>query len=236
MTRREQIVGRALFDAFPDNPDDPEATGVRSLRASLLRVLVRRQEDAMPLQRYDIRKPKSVVTEFEERHWLPVNTPVLVPGGTSVGYLLQRVEDVTARVRALETFTVHHRCTMCLASAADVPVLRAAVRESCDRCGFDLAPLLDLLVAASTLARSLVVAPQGATVGVDEIASGSRLGVSLSFRERGAEYEAPAAEPRVSRPRRSYPWIAGPGALVDQLDVDVEGKRATVTMTKWVHP
>ena len=39
MTAREQVLGRRLFDVFPDNPDDPAATGVRNLRASLDRVL-----------------------------------------------------------------------------------------------------------------------------------------------------------------------------------------------------
>lgn len=34
MTTREQIIGRNLFDAFPDNPADPTATGVGDLRAS----------------------------------------------------------------------------------------------------------------------------------------------------------------------------------------------------------
>jgi PAS domain-containing protein len=34
MTVREDIVGRTLFDLFPDNPDDPAAAGVRNLRAS----------------------------------------------------------------------------------------------------------------------------------------------------------------------------------------------------------
>ena len=39
MTQREAILGRGIFDVFPDNPDDPTATGVRNLRASLERVL-----------------------------------------------------------------------------------------------------------------------------------------------------------------------------------------------------
>ena len=34
MTRREDILGRGLFDLFPDNPDDPHATGARNLRAA----------------------------------------------------------------------------------------------------------------------------------------------------------------------------------------------------------
>jgi PAS domain-containing protein len=34
MTTREQILGRKLFDVFPDNPADPGATGVRNLSAA----------------------------------------------------------------------------------------------------------------------------------------------------------------------------------------------------------
>ena len=33
MTHRDDIVGRHIFDVFPDNPDDVTATGVRNLRA-----------------------------------------------------------------------------------------------------------------------------------------------------------------------------------------------------------
>ncbi|HZD13414.1 MAG TPA: PAS domain-containing protein, partial [Candidatus Binatus sp.] len=39
MTRREKILGRHLFDVFPDNPDDATANGVSNLRASLTRVV-----------------------------------------------------------------------------------------------------------------------------------------------------------------------------------------------------
>jgi hypothetical protein len=59
MTRREEILGRHLFDVFPDNPDDATATGVLNLSASLtrvLRVLQHRAPDAMAVQKYDIRR------------------------------------------------------------------------------------------------------------------------------------------------------------------------------------
>jgi PAS domain-containing protein len=39
MTERAQVLGRNIFDVFPDNPEDTEATGVRNLRASLERAL-----------------------------------------------------------------------------------------------------------------------------------------------------------------------------------------------------
>jgi signal transduction histidine kinase len=99
MTRREEIMGRGLFDVFPDNPDDPAADGVRNLRASLNRVLETRQPDAMAIQKYDVRRPDSEGGGFEERHWSPINSPVCAPDG-SVEYIIHRAEDVTEFVRA----------------------------------------------------------------------------------------------------------------------------------------
>ena len=98
MTRRLDIVGRGIFDVFPDNPDNPAATGVANLRASLGRVLAERRPDTMPIQKYDIRKPDSQGGGFEERHWSPVNSPVFGPDGR-VAYIIHRVEDVTEMVR-----------------------------------------------------------------------------------------------------------------------------------------
>lgn len=77
MTMRDGIVGRQIFDVFPDNPDDPTATGVANLRASLHRVLQRCGTDAMVIQKYDIRRPVIQGGAFEERYWRPVNSPVL---------------------------------------------------------------------------------------------------------------------------------------------------------------
>ncbi|WP_386071278.1 ATP-binding protein [Tahibacter sp. UC22_41] len=98
-TERDAILGRHLFEVFPDNPDDPQASGMRNLRISLQRVLADRVPDAMAVQKYDIRKPESEGGGFEERYWSPVNTPVLDPDG-SVNCIIHRVEDVTDFVRA----------------------------------------------------------------------------------------------------------------------------------------
>src|SRR5579884_2593554 len=57
MTRREQILGRGIFEVFPDNPHDFSATGVRNLRASLERVLKNKTPDTMAVQKYDIARP-----------------------------------------------------------------------------------------------------------------------------------------------------------------------------------
>jgi signal transduction histidine kinase len=98
MTVREDILGRGIFDVFPDNPDDPATSGARNLRASLERVRSEHLADAMPVQKYDIRRPESEGGGFEERFWSPVNSPVL-DGDGKLLYIIHRVEDVTEFVR-----------------------------------------------------------------------------------------------------------------------------------------
>ena len=58
MTQRDAIVGRPLFEVFPDNPDDPDANGVGNLSASLARVARDLAPDTMAVQHYDIRRPE----------------------------------------------------------------------------------------------------------------------------------------------------------------------------------
>lgn len=95
---RDQVIGRYLFDVFPDNPNDPGATGMRNLQASLLRVAATGERDAMALQRYDVEYPDRP-GQWEERYWSPVNAPVFGPDGR-VALLLHRVEEVTELIRA----------------------------------------------------------------------------------------------------------------------------------------
>ena len=95
MTRRADIVGRHLFEVFPDNPDDPYATGTRKLRASLDTVLQTGQPHTMTVQKYDVRRPAG--GELEERYWSPMNTPVYTEGRLT--HIIHRVEDVTDFVR-----------------------------------------------------------------------------------------------------------------------------------------
>ena len=97
MTSCEQIIGRRLFDVFPDNPDDMGATGVSNLRASLERVIQEKRSDTMAVQKYDIQRPGSEGGGFEVRYWSPINTPVVVAGRLT--YIIHAVEDVTEFLR-----------------------------------------------------------------------------------------------------------------------------------------
>ncbi|MFI2205308.1 PP2C family protein-serine/threonine phosphatase [Streptomyces sp. NPDC020192] len=95
---REQVVGRHLFDVFPDNPNDPGASGMRNLAASMARVVATGERDAMALQRYDVEDPERP-GEWEERYWSPVNAPAFGPDG-KVALVVNRVEEVTELIRA----------------------------------------------------------------------------------------------------------------------------------------
>jgi two-component system, cell cycle sensor histidine kinase and response regulator CckA len=101
MTKRQEILGKGIFEVFPDNPEDPAATGVRMLRSSLERVLQRKVADTMAVQKYDIRKPDTEGGGFEERYWSPLNTPVWGPDN-QVTCIIHSVVDVTEIVRLKE--------------------------------------------------------------------------------------------------------------------------------------
>lgn len=98
MTKRDEIIGRHLFDVFPDNPSETGASGVRNLSASLARVLKHKTEHRMAVQRYPVRKPAKEGGEFEVRYWSPLNSPVVDRDG-NVQFVIHRVEDVTDLVR-----------------------------------------------------------------------------------------------------------------------------------------
>jgi signal transduction histidine kinase len=91
----KEIIGRSLFEVFPDNPANPEASGVKNLTASLMTVLQTGQQHVMPIQRYDTRQPGSKV--FDIRYWKPLNLPVFRPDGT-IRCIIHSVEDVTDAV------------------------------------------------------------------------------------------------------------------------------------------
>ncbi|MEH1889256.1 MAG: PAS domain S-box protein [Nostoc sp.] len=97
-TKREQVVGRPLFEVFPDNPDDPNANGVQNLRASLSNVIKHRLPHTMAVQKYDIRRPESEGSCFEERYWMVTNSPVFAENG-EMTHIIHRAENVTELVR-----------------------------------------------------------------------------------------------------------------------------------------
>ena len=87
------FIGRGVFEAFPDPPDDSNATGTRNLRESLDAVLQTKAAHRMAVQRYDLQAPDGT---WQERYWEPLNVPVLGSEG-EIKYILHYVQDVTER-------------------------------------------------------------------------------------------------------------------------------------------
>ncbi len=101
MTDRTYIIGKRLFEIFPDNPDDPNADGVKNLKESLERVLKDRVPDAMATQKYDVRRPEQQGGEYEQRYWNAVNIPVFQKNG-EIAHILHFVEDATEFIQLKE--------------------------------------------------------------------------------------------------------------------------------------
>ena len=93
-TRREAIVGRALFDAFPDNPGEAGARYADNVRASLKRVLTQGVAESLPVQKYDLQRPPEEGGAYEEHYWSLTSSPVLDRDGI-VRFIILSVEDVT---------------------------------------------------------------------------------------------------------------------------------------------
>ncbi|NEA99053.1 SpoIIE family protein phosphatase [Streptomyces sp. SID13726] len=95
---RDQLVGRYIFDVFPENPNDSAAAGMRETRESMLRAVSTGERDTMAVLRYDIEDPQRP-GRWKQHFWSPVNAPVLGADG-KVTLLVHRVEEVTELIRA----------------------------------------------------------------------------------------------------------------------------------------
>ena len=98
-TTREFLKGKHIFDAFPDNPDLPDAYGMKNINASLQEVLLTKLPHFMDIQRYDvpdIQRPGKFIT----RYWEPSHTPVLNAAG-DIDYIIQHANNITDKVLRL---------------------------------------------------------------------------------------------------------------------------------------
>jgi PAS domain-containing protein len=92
----DQILGRNILEAFPENPNDPEDTGPRDLLASLEGVLASGEPDFMNPIRYDV-EDRDRPGEFEQRYWAVANMPVCTAEG-QVSMIVHMAQEVTPSV------------------------------------------------------------------------------------------------------------------------------------------
>jgi PAS domain S-box-containing protein len=122
------ILGRPLFQTFPDPLYDPSAVETANLRISLHRVMLRRVPDRMAVQR--VRTHRADGSE-DERLWSPVNAPVLGDDG-EVAFIVHLVDDVTGQSVAWhgegQTFGAQGAATFVDYAFAQAPVAIAVLR------------------------------------------------------------------------------------------------------------
>ncbi|QOL48447.1 hybrid sensor histidine kinase/response regulator [Massilia litorea] len=94
----EDIVGRNVFEAFPAEESNAEATNITEVKASMLRALAKGQPDTSAFVRYAVEVNTPEGKKYEERYWSTVHTPVLGEDGQPV-LLFQNAVDVTELYR-----------------------------------------------------------------------------------------------------------------------------------------
>ena len=116
----ESIVGKYLFDAFPNDPDDPNNASAQMLRGSFERVLASGQTDHLALIPYRVPAyPGGPLTDT--RYWSATHTPLLVDG--KVAFIMQHTVDVTEV----------HRLKSAAAESATTAMLEAGVLDRARR-------------------------------------------------------------------------------------------------------
>ena len=93
-TRREDLLGKTNFEAFPKTSSINEQD-FQALQEAFKKVVRDAVPSKMGIMRYDI--PIRNTPGFEERYWKPENFPVTDPHG-NVEYIIHTVEDVTEDV------------------------------------------------------------------------------------------------------------------------------------------
>jgi hypothetical protein len=104
MRQRDDMLGELLFDLFPDDPDDPQATGSAQLQASLESAMRHRGSDSMPIVRYDIVDPQNPGV-FLPKLWTWTNTSV-DDSDEHIGVLLH-VAEITSLDMALSALSTN---------------------------------------------------------------------------------------------------------------------------------
>src|SRR5680860_610795 len=87
----EDLIGKGIFEAFPDNPDDLISKGSSNLMNSLEQVIFKKESHKIPVQKYNMLLPGT--SKFRVGYFNVQNIPV--KDDNKINYILHSVEDVT---------------------------------------------------------------------------------------------------------------------------------------------
>jgi PAS domain S-box-containing protein len=94
---REEIIGKSLFDIFPDTSEIAAETGTGELQAALDAVIASQKQESTGILRYDLTDENGVL---QVRYWQATHTPIIEDGVCTA--VLQSTADVTELVMSNE--------------------------------------------------------------------------------------------------------------------------------------
>ena len=98
MRTREELIGRNILEAFPDDPNDPEAKGTEKLRSGIEQARQSGTAEWLPgAVRYPIARPDEQGGGYEERWFRALNAPIFNEAGNVI-YVIHGNEDVTSEM------------------------------------------------------------------------------------------------------------------------------------------
>jgi serine/threonine-protein kinase RsbT len=126
--------------------------------------------------------------------------------------------------------------TMSIQSAADVVLVRQAVRKFAVELGFSLVDQTKIVTAASELARNTLDYGGGGTVKLEGLEEGSRRGLQLTFEDQGPgipDIELALKDGYTTGGGLGM-GLSGTKRLVNEFNIVSQvGKGTCVTITKW---
>ena len=97
--RRDEVLGKPLFEAFPSAPGESGDVGTGALARSIADAIATGEAQLMAAQHYPIEMERDGRRWFEDMYWSATNTPVYDEDGTLV-CVSHTTIDITARVLA----------------------------------------------------------------------------------------------------------------------------------------
>lgn len=90
----KDLIGKGVFEAFPENPEDLQSKGVENLLNSLDFVTDFKEKHKMLPQKYDI--PIRGTSGFKVKHFISENIPIMNDDGF-LTHIIHSVEDITEK-------------------------------------------------------------------------------------------------------------------------------------------
>jgi PAS domain S-box-containing protein len=108
---REDLVGKRVFEAFPANPDDPDADAEAELQASTDKVVATGQPQEMPVRQHDVMDSDG---RYAVRYWRVVNSPVFGDSENPerVTHIIHTAEDITRIILGDQLHEAKRRASM----------------------------------------------------------------------------------------------------------------------------